>query len=251
MMNTGLDGKFALVTGGSRGIGEGVALSLASAGCHVLINYEKSADRAMDLVERIKGMGRRAFAVKADVSSEKEVQAMKEMAQDRFGHIDVLVNNAGIHQHLKFWELGLEDWNRVIAVNLTGPFLCTKAFVEPMKKRQWGRIVNISSIIGLIGTDHEVHYAASKAGLLGLTKAMALELADYNITVNAIAPGWIDTDMTRDMTQEEKDEAMKHIPLKSVGTAEDIANAVVYLCSKSADYLTGTTLHVNGGWGMF
>jgi 3-oxoacyl-[acyl-carrier protein] reductase len=243
--------RVAVVTGASRGIGKGIALALGKAGYDVVVNYERSAKEAEKVVAAIKGLGREATSIKTDVASEKDVLGMKEKALKEFGRVDILINNAGIHQHLKFWELSRKDWDRVMAVNLTGPFLCAKAFVDGMKERRWGRIVNVSSVIGLIGTDHEVHYAASKGGLFALTKSMARELAPYNVTVNAVSPGWIDTDMTRGITEEERKASLAQVPMKRVGEVEDIAGAVVFLCSDEAAYMTGATIHVNGGWGMW
>lgn len=240
----------ALVTGGSRGIGKGVALALAREGCDVAVNYNGSEAKAFEVVDEIKTLGRKAITVKADVADEKEVAAMKKVVDGELGPIDILVNNAGVHQHLKFWELGLEDWNRVLAVNLTGPFLVTKAFIEDMKERGKGRVIHISSVIASTGTDHEVHYAASKAGLIGLTKSMALELGSYGITVNNIAPGWIDTDMTADLTGPEAEAFLKTLPISKVGLPDDIAEAVIFLASEDASWMTGETIHVNGGWRM-
>ena len=244
-------GKVALVTGASRGIGRGIALALATEGADVVVNYNGSKEKALAVVKLIKAMGRRAMAVRADVSDEQQVEAMRAAVHKDLGPIDILVNNAGIHQHLKFWELSEHDWDRVLGVNLSGPFLVTKAFVEDMRSKKAGRVIHISSVIGLLGTDHEIHYAASKAGLLGVTKSMALELAPYGITVNCVAPGWIDTDMTADFKGAQAEAFLKKIPLRSVGTPEDIAKAVVFFASKDADWMTGETLHVNGGWGMY
>ena len=250
-MKACLLGRTALVTGASRGIGKGIALALAREGADVAVNFVGSKEKAQKVVKDIKAMGRRAIAVQADVSDETQVAKMKEQVHKELGPVDILINNAGIHQHLKFWELSKKDWEHVIGVNLTGPFLVTKAFVEDMRSRRSGRIINISSIIGLIGTDHELHYAASKAGLFGVTKSMALELAPYKITVNCVAPGWIDTDMTADFKGPDAEALLKKIPTRTVGRPEDIANAVVFLASKDADWMTGETIHVNGGWGMY
>jgi 3-oxoacyl-[acyl-carrier protein] reductase len=244
-------GKVALVTGASRGIGRGIALALASEGCDVIVNFNGSKDKALSVVKAIKAMGRKTIAVQADVSNEAQVQAMHVKVSKEMGPIDILVNNAGIHQHLKFWVLSKKDWDKVLGVDLSGPFLVTKTFIEDMKSKKAGRVINISSIIGLIGTDHEIHYAASKAGLLGVTKSMALELAPYGITVNTVAPGWIDTDMTADFKGAQAEALLKKIPLRAVGRPEDIAKAVVFLASKDADWMTGETIHVNGGWGMY
>jgi 3-oxoacyl-[acyl-carrier protein] reductase len=241
----------ALVTGASRGIGRAVAVALAKAGCDVAVNYHSSEGPARQVAKEIEALGRKAVLVKADVANEAEVARMASKVKEALGAIDILVNNAGIHQHLKFWELSVKDWDEVIRVNLTGALIVTKAFIEDMKERKKGAIINISSIIGLTGTDHEIHYAASKAGILGMTKSMALELGPYGITVNAVAPGWIDTDMTADFTGPEAEEFMDSLPISRVGRPEEIASAVVFLASKDAAWMTGSTVHVNGGWGMY
>ena len=215
------------------------------------VNYIGSKDKAISVVKEIKAMGRKASVFQADVADEDQVNAMKVAVHKELGPIDILVNNAGIHQHLKFWELSRKDWEWVIAVNLTGPFLVTKAFVDDLKRKKGGRIINISSIIAMTGTDHEIHYAASKAGLLGVTKSMALELAPFGITANCIAPGWIDTDMTADFKGEQAEALLKKIALHRVGMPADIANAVVFLASKESDWMTGAIIHVNGGEEMY
>jgi len=217
----------------------------------VAVNYIGSKDKAISVVKEIKAMGRKASVFQADVADEDQVNAMKVAVHKELGPIDILVNNAGIHQHLKFWELSRKDWEWVIAVNLTGPFLVTKAFVDDLKRKKGGRIINISSIIAMTGTDHEIHYAASKAGLLGVTKSMALELAPFGITANCIAPGWIDTDMTADFKGEQAEALLKKIALHRVGMPADIANAVVFLASKESDWMTGAIIHVNGGEEMY
>jgi 3-oxoacyl-[acyl-carrier protein] reductase len=242
-----LSNKKAVVTGASRGIGRGIALKLAECGCDVIVNYEKNDAGAKDVVDRIRKLGRESHAIQADVASEGEVSDFYDDALIAFKHIDILVNNAGIHQHLKHWELPKADWDRVLDVNLTGAFLCTKAFSPQMKKSNGGKIVNISSVIAYMGTDHEVHYAASKAGLVGLTKSLALELAPYKINVNAIAPGYIKTDMTAFNTEEEEYYYLSTIPMGLLGEPEDIANTAAFLCSKDSSYITGEVIHVNGG----
>ena len=211
------------------------------------MNYIENARGAEEVVKQIQEMGRRASAVQADVADEGAVSTLFERSMDKFDKIDFLVNNAGIHQHLKSWELSKEDWERVIAVNLTGAFLCSKAFVDQMKELRGGKIVNISSVIGYMGTDHEVHYASSKSGLLGLTKSLALELAPFNINVNAVAPGYIRTDMTKFNSKEEEEKYLATIPLGQLGEPEDIASTVAFLCSTDAAYITGEVIHVNGG----
>jgi 3-oxoacyl-[acyl-carrier protein] reductase len=242
-----LSNKKAVVTGASRGIGRGIAIKLAECGCDVIVNYEKNEAGAKEVVEHIRKLDRESHAIQADVSNEDEVAGFYDDALYAFKHIDILVNNAGIHQHLKHWELPKSDWDRVIDVNLTGAFLCTKAFSPQMKKSNGGKIVNISSVIAFMGTDHEVHYAASKAGLVGLTKSLALELAPFKINVNAIAPGYIKTDMTAFNSEEEENHYISMIPLGLLGEPEDIANAAAFLCSKDAAYITGEVIHVNGG----
>jgi len=246
-----LANKVALVTGASRGIGRGVALEMAKEGADVVVNYASSDEKAAEVSHAIETLGRRALVVKADVSRPDQVEDMRKRVIKEFGGVDILVNNAGVHRHLKFWEMEVTEWRRVLSVNLDGVFLCSKAFSREMKEKKWGRIINISSIIGFIGTDHEAHYGASKAGVLGLTKSLALELASYNITVNAIAPGWIETDMTADATAERRREALELIPLGRMGQPADIANAAAFLASERASFITGQTIHVNGGEGMF
>lgn len=243
--------KVALVTGASRGIGRAVALEMAREGADVVVNYASSDEKAAEVSHTIQTLGRRALVVRADISRPDQVEDMRERVIKEFGSVDILVNNAGVHRHLKFWEMEVAEWRRVLSVNLDGVFLCSKAFSAEMKEKRWGRIINISSIIGFIGTDHEAHYGASKAGVLGLTKSLALELASYNITVNAIAPGWIETDMTADATAERRREALELIPLGRMGQPADIANAAVFLASERASFITGQTIHVNGGEGMF
>ncbi len=250
-MRWGLEGRIALVTGASRGIGRAIALRLAEEGCDVAVNYNRSPEAADDVVGAIKALERRAIAVHGDVSSSEQVEAMAAEAADALGEVDILVNNAGIHQHLKSWEMTPEDWQRVIDVNLTGTYLTSRLIGPRMADRGWGRIVNISSVVAMSGTDHEAHYAASKAGLHGLTKSLALELSPRGVTVNAVAPGWIRTDMTADATEEEMAEAMRDVPLGRIGEPEEIAAVVAYLASPEAAYVTGQVLHVNGGMGLY
>lgn len=247
-----LKGKKAVVTGSSRGIGKGCAVTLAKYGADVVVNYVESCKKAEDTVATIKKLKRESFAVKADISKEKDVVFLIEKTVNEFGRIDILVNNAGIHQHLKTWELSLPDWERVINVNLTGVFLCSKEAVIYMKEQRSGSIITISSCVGFTGTDHEIHYASSKAGITGFTKSLALEAAPYNVRVNAVAPGFIATDMVLPLlTDEEKKEVEAGIPLQRLGEPEDIGEAVAFLASDLARYITGETLHVNGGLIMY
>jgi len=243
--------KVVLVTGASRGIGRGIALEMAREGADVIVNYERSEKKADDVVRDIQAMGRQALPVKADVSRPNEVEAMRKRVLKELDAIDILVNNAGVHHHLKSWEIADAEWRRILSVNIDGVFLCSKAFSEEMRAKKWGRIINISSIIAFTGTDHEAHYGASKAAIVGLTKSLALELAAYNITVNAIAPGWIETDMTSGVTPDEKKKALQLIPLGRMGQPADIAHTAVFLASDKASFITGQTIHVNGGEAMF
>jgi len=250
-MRWDLEGRVALVTGASRGIGRAIALRLAEEGADVAVNYLTSPGPAGMVVEAILAMGRRSLAVRADVASEADVQAMVGRVESELGHVDVLVNNAGIHKHHRSWEMGVDDWDRIIGVNLTGAFLTSRILGPRMAERGWGRIINISSVVAMEGTDHEAHYAASKAGMHGLTKSLALELSPGGVTVNAVAPGWIRTDMTADATPEEMAEAIKEIPLGRIGEPGEIASVVAYLASAEASYVTGQVLHVNGGMGLY
>ena len=250
-MRWGLEGRTALVTGASRGIGRAIALRLAEEGCDVGVNLISSSKAAEEVAGVIRGMGRRAIVLQADVAKADEVEGMVRLATEDLGPIDILVNNAGIHQHLKSWEMSPEDSQRVIDVNLTGTYLLSTALGPSMAERGWGRIVNISSVVAMCGTDHEAHYAASKAGLHGLTKSLALELSPRGVTVNAIAPGWIRTDMTADITPEEMEEALEEVPLGRMGEPGEIASVVAYLASPEAGYVTGQVIHVNGGMGLY
>ncbi len=246
-MNYDLTGKVAVVTGASRGIGSGIALDLAKNGATIVGVYVQHREKALEMEQRIRELGNEVIFIQADVSSEQDVEMLKMMTLEAYGSVDFLVNNAGIHQHLKSWELDLADWNRVIGTNLTSQFLVTKAFLPGMKQRGFGRIINISSCAAYSGTDHEVHYAASKSGTIALTKSLALELADYNINVNAIAPGYIDTDMVVFDSIDQKKEVLSTIPMKRLGQPEDIAKMASFLCSSGGDYITGQMFHVNGG----
>jgi 3-oxoacyl-[acyl-carrier protein] reductase len=247
-----LSGKLAIVTGASRGIGKGIAIELAREGADVVVNYRDQKNKATEVARAVEALGRRSLAVRADVSNAGEVLAMRDAVLAEFKDgVDILVNNAGIHHHLKSWEISEEEWRRMMAVNVDGAFLCTKAFTPSMRSRNWGRVINISSSDAFTGTDHEAHYGTSKAALLGFTKALALELAPYNITVNTIAPGWFDTDMTSELKGEHRRKALEHVPLHRMGQPVEIGYVAAFLASDRASFITGQTIHVNGGEFMF
>jgi len=220
---------------------------MAREGADVIVNFTRSEKKAAEVTSQIQALGGRGLAVKADVSNPRQVEAMRKRILKQFGAVNILVNNAGVHHHLKAWEIGDDEWRQVLGVNIDGVFHCSRAFSQEMRAKRWGRIINISSVVAFTGTDHEAHYGTSKAAVLGLTKSLALELARYNITVNAIAPGWIETDMTSGITPEEKAKALELIPLRRMGQPEDIAHAATFLASEKASFITGQTIHVNGG----
>ena len=229
-----LEGRTALVTGASRGIGRATAISLAREGASVVVNYLNSDAKARDVVREIRSAGGEAIAVRADVSDIKQVRKMRAAITSKFGEAEILVNNAGIHQHLKSWELGIADWEKVIGTNLTSIFNTANVFAPDMKSARWGRIVNVASVIAYLGTDHEVHYAASKGGAVSATKALALELAPYGVRVNAVAPGYIDTDMTKFSSEKERRFNLAKIPMGRLAEPSEIADAVVFLWSEKA-----------------
>jgi len=249
------DRRIALVTGASRGIGAAIALRLAEDGHDVALNYveDPARDNAAEadaVAEKIRELGVEALCVAADVTDREAVADMVGYVTARLGSVDVLVNNAGITRDRTLRKLPPEDWDRVLAVNLTGAFNCAQAVVEGMTERGWGRIVSVSSVVGLTGNFGQANYAASKAGLLGLTKSLAREVARKGVTVNAVAPGFIATEMTAAMPPEVLERVTESIPMAEMGAPEDIANAVAFLASDEARYITGHVLSVNGGWYM-
>ncbi len=245
-----LQNKAALVTGGSRGIGRSIALKLAEKGAKVAVNYAGREDAANETVNLIKQKGGEAFAIQADVSNAGEVQQMVKQVIAAFGSLDILVNNAGITRDNLIMRMKEADWDDVINTNLKGVFHCTKAVTRQMMKQRKGRIINISSIVGISGNAGQANYVAAKAGVIGLTKTTAKELASRNITVNAVAPGFIETEMTNELDDQLKEEMLKQIPLASFGQPEDVANVVAFLASDESRYMTGQTLHVDGGMVM-
>ncbi|WP_163193992.1 3-oxoacyl-[acyl-carrier-protein] reductase [Clostridium thermarum] len=242
-----LKGKCAVVTGGGRGIGKAIAMKLAQQGANIVVNYRNSEKEAEELVNTIENMGGAALAVKADVSNFHEAETLIKSAQEKFGRVDILVNNAGITKDNLILRMKEEDFDKVISVNLKGCFNCIKHVSSIMLRQKSGRIINISSVIGLVGNAGQANYAASKAGILGITKSMAKELGSRGITVNAIAPGYIETDMTEVLPQKVKDAIVESVPLKRIGKAEDVAELAAFLASDSASYITGQVINVDGG----
>lgn len=242
-----LSGKTALVTGASRGIGRAVALRLAAEGAAVAVNYNGSAEKAAEVVAEITAAGGQAFAVQANVAEQAAVQAMFEQIFERFGSLDILVNNAGITQDALLIGMKEEQFDRVIAANLKGSYLCMQLAAKKMIRQRSGRIINISSYSGLHGNAGQMNYAASKAGVIGMTKTAARELGGRGITVNAVAPGFIDTDMTAALSEKSKDAILSQVPLLRMGKAEEIAAAVAFLAGEDAAYITGQVLSVDGG----
>ena len=243
-----LAGQTALVTGASRGIGRAVALELAGAGATVAVNYASSSGAAEEVVAQISAAGGSAYALKADVSQEDQVEQLMAAVQERSGSLDVLVNNAGITRDGLLMRMKTEDWRAVLELNLSGVFLCTRAITRTMLKQKRGRIINITSVVGLMGNAGQANYAAAKAGVIGFTRSTARELASRGITVNAVAPGFIATDMTKDL---KADELLNAIPLGRYGQPEEVAGAVRFLAADpAAAYITGQVLQVDGGMVM-
>lgn len=245
-----LQGKIALVTGSSRGIGRAIALELAKQGANIAVNYAGSEDKAEEVVQEIKALGVEAIKIKANVANEDDVKAMVKEVTKTFGALHILVNNAGITRDNLLMRMKVEDFDDVIETNLKGAFLCTKSVTRQMMKQKEGRIINIASIVGVSGNPGQANYVAAKAGMIGLTKSTAKELASRNILVNAIAPGFITTDMTDILTEEQKEAMLATIPLEKLGEPEDIANVVTFLASDKSKYITGQTIHVDGGMVM-
>ncbi|GLY10521.1 3-oxoacyl-[acyl-carrier-protein] reductase [Pseudobacillus badius] len=245
-----LEGKAALVTGASRGIGREIALELARAGADVAVNYSGSEAKANEVVEEIKALGRKAVAIQCNVADSDSVAEMVKQTTEAFGKIDILINNAGITRDNLLMRMKEQEWDDVINTNLKGVFLCTKAVTRPMMKQRSGRIINVASIVGVSGNPGQANYTAAKAGVIGLTKTTAKELASRGITVNAIAPGFIATDMTDALPEEAKSAMLGQIPLGYFGDPADIAKAAVFLASEDSKYITGQTLHIDGGMVM-
>ncbi len=245
-----LNGKVAVITGAGRGIGRAIALQFAEYGSKVVINYRNSITQVEELLTTIKDAGGDAIAVQADISCEEDVKKLIEETVKHFGRLDVLVNNAGITKDNLIMRMSETDFTSVMDINLKGTFLCTKYAATVMLKQRSGKIINISSVVGLTGNAGQANYAASKAGVIGMTKAVARELASRGITVNAVAPGFIETDMTDQLSDKVKEATIATIPLKRYGVASEVANAVSFLASEAANYITGQVLQVDGGMVM-
>lgn len=245
-----LRGKCAIVTGASRGIGRAIAIKLASQGVNIVLNYRSNEEKAIEVENELKEYGVEVLRVQADISVFEEAENLVKQAKDKFNKIDIMVNNAGINIDKLIIRMKEEDFDNVINVNLKGVFNCLKSITPVMLKQREGSIINISSVVGLVGNAGQVNYAASKAGVIGMTKSLAKEVGARGINVNAVAPGFIQTEMTDVLADKYKEEIKKEIPLKRVGKAEEVAGVVSFLASDDAKYITGQVIHVDGGMVM-
>ena len=245
-----LKGKVAVITGASKGIGKAIALKLASLGANIVMNYRSSEEQAIEVEKEILEKGVNVIRVKGDISNLEDVENLITKAKTEFGKIDIMVNNAGITKDTLILRMKEEDFNSVIDVNLKGVFNCLKSITPIMVKQREGKIINLSSVVGITGNAGQVNYAASKAGVIGMTKSLAKEVGSRGITVNAVAPGFIETDMTKVLGDKFKEEAKNNIPLKRLGKPEDVADVVAFLASDMANYVTGQVIHVDGGMVM-
>ncbi|HZT42692.1 MAG TPA: 3-oxoacyl-[acyl-carrier-protein] reductase [Chthonomonadaceae bacterium] len=242
-----LQDKVAVVTGAGRGIGRAIALKLAEEGAKVVVNYSRSAEAAEQVVAQIRAQDREAIAVQADVADAAQVEALFTAARERFERIDLLVNNAGVTRDKLLLRMSEEDWDAVLDTNLKGAFLCARAVAPLFLKQKGGGIVNVGSVIGTVGGAGQANYSASKAGLVGLTKSLAKELGSRNVRVNAVAPGFIETEMTEVLKPDYREAILRQIPLGRFGTVEDVARVVAFLCSEDAAYIQGQVISINGG----
>ena len=245
-----LQGKCAVITDASRGIGREIALKYAKEGANIVLNYRNSETEALQLKEELDKLGSNTLIIKANVSNFEEAERLIKEAKEVFGRVDILVNNAGITKDNLIMRMKEEDFDSVIDVNLKGAFNCLKAVTPIMIRQKEGKIINMSSVVGVIGNAGQVNYCASKAGLIGMTKSLAREIGGKNINVNAIAPGFIDTDMTKVLSEDQKKNIMSQVPLKRLGQADDIANLALFLASEQSNYITGQVIHVDGGMAM-
>lgn len=245
-----LQGKCAVITGASRGIGREIAIKYAKEGANIVLNYRNSKEEALQLKEELDELGSNTLIFKANVSKFEEAEKLIKEAKEVFGRVDILVNNAGITKDNLIMRMKEEDFDSVIDVNLKGAFNCLKAVTPIMIRQKSGKIINMSSVVGVIGNAGQVNYSASKAGLIGMTKSLAREIGGKNININAIAPGFIDTDMTKVLSEDQKKNIISQVPLKRLGHAEDIANLALFLASDQSNYITGQVIHVDGGMAM-
>ena len=245
-----LKGKCAVITGASRGIGKCIATKFAKEGANVVINYRNNEEEALKVKQELEDLGSQVLVVKADVSELEQAEKLIKEAKKEFGKVDILVNNAGITKDNIIIRMKEEDFDSVIKTNLKGAFNCLKSVTPIMLKQKYGKIVNMSSVVGVVGNPGQVNYCASKAGLIGMTKSLAKEIGSRNITVNAIAPGFIDTDMTKILSDDQKKKILSQIPLNKFGNVEDIANVALFLASENSNYITGQVIHVDGGMAM-
>ena len=247
MQGIDLSGSVALVTGASRGIGAVIARRLAEAGVKVGVNYLSSPESAEEVVSSIISAGGEALMVEGDIAQEEPAKSTVQQVVSHWGRIDILVNNAGINRDRLLLRMNTDDWDQVIQVDLRGAFLCTRFVMPHLIKQRSGRVVNISSVVGISGNPGQANYAAAKAGLIGFTKSVAREVASRNVTVNALAPGYISTGMVEKLSEDAREKILSRIPMGRFGAAEDVSEAVVFLCSKGASYITGEVLTIDGG----
>jgi 3-oxoacyl-[acyl-carrier protein] reductase len=244
------EGRVAIVTGGTRGIGRAIALRLAAEGANVAVSYRSNDDAAEETAEAVRAAGVACEVFKGDVASPEDVQALFKGVSDVFGRVDILVNNAGITRDNIMMRMKEDEFDEVLRTNLGGTYLCTRAALRPMVRARWGRIVNVSSVVGLVGNAGQANYAASKAGIIGFTKSVAREVAQRGITANAVAPGYVETELTGSLPEEVKDQIRSQVPLGRFGEAEEVAEVVVFLAGEGAGYVTGQTIAVDGGMTM-